>query len=99
VSRRATLLVGRIGELLDAEPNVTFTFTPSYGGAPFSKTQYVGPNQYWNFGTSWADFAGMGDNSLGTAVITAGTRVVSIVNTWDNWLTPDSLGTYNAVNY
>jgi hypothetical protein len=83
--------------------NVTFTFTPLAGGAngaALTKTVTIGPKGFWNFGTDWADFAGMQNGAYGVATVTSDNgNIVAIVNTFrtDN-LTDDTLGSYNGVN-
>jgi hypothetical protein len=80
--------------------SVTISFTPTSGGNAQTYSQSVGPYGFWNFGTNSTPFAGIGDGFYGTATVTSSTgRVVVLVNTWNDTVGPDSLGTYTGFNY
>ncbi|MCL4465757.1 MAG: hypothetical protein M1401_04495 [Chloroflexi bacterium] len=84
----------------NVDTRVTLSFVPTSGGTAQTYTQTVGPYGFWNFGTGYAQFAGLGDGFYGTATITSDTgRIVALVNTWNDTVGPDSLGTYTGFNY
>jgi|GEM_PF-3253502 len=83
---------------------VSFKPLPGAGnGNPYTYQREVGPGMFYNFGTSFSEWAPIGDGAYGTMVITntAGVNIVAIVNTWNPYVSAnvDSLGSYIGINY
>jgi len=85
---------------------LSVSFTPLAGtgnGTAYTYTKVVQPGQFYNFGTSFAEWNPIQDGAYGTMVVTnsANVNIVAIVNTWSTNVSSgvDSLGSYIGINY